>query len=91
MASFDKIKFNNSGAADTADTAFVIINAVQQLSSELQVAGLSMAFMAMCRHLSVDPSDAYNISNRIVADKSHGIEAAKKLGALNEYIINEIK
>ena len=56
MASFDKIKFNNSGAADTADTAFVIINAVQQLSSELQVAGLSMAFMAMCRHLGISTS-----------------------------------
>ena len=90
MATFDKIKFNNTAAADTADCAFVLINSVQQLSSELQVAGLSMAFISMCRHLDVDPSDAYTYSNNIMNDPGHGIEAAKKLGALNDYITNEI-
>lgn len=90
MARFDKLKFNNTNSADAADCAFVIINSVQQLSSELQVAGLSLAFTTMCQHLDVDPSDAYAVTNNIQRDPGQGIEAAKKIGALNDYISNEI-
>jgi hypothetical protein len=87
----DRIKFSNPVASDVADAAFVLINATQSLSVELQVAGLSMAFVKMCRHLGVDPSDAFTLSDNILSDKSHGIVAAKKLGALTDYITNEIK
>lgn len=87
MRSFSFDRMNNADLDEVAQASIGLVGNLQEHNKEAQVLGLATAFMVVCRHLKVHPSDAFRACTNMIATRKGESRGFK---ALELYVENEI-
>lgn len=85
----NKDKLNAIDAAAVATAAATVIDAVQDMEPERQIAGVTAAFKILVDHLKVDPQDVMTVVGNIISDNT-GPGKRVELDAVADYMRGEL-
>lgn len=87
MPAFNLDRLNGVNPQRAGLAAFIVINALQQLSPEEQVAGATLAFAALTDKYELRHSQAFQVAKNIM---QHAYHRVPELRALVGYVEGEL-
>lgn len=87
MRPFDLDKLNAVDAERAGQSAFRVVNALQDLTPEQQVAGATLAFAALVDKYDLRHSEALRVADNIMRQALHRVP---ELRALLAYVAGEL-
>ena len=87
MAKLDRLHLGNADVNQSARASMEVINALQNHRPEYQMAGLTAAFLFLCEHLQVRPTEAFSYIQKIM---NHADGRRPEFKAVKMYLENEL-
>lgn len=80
-------KLTNANPREVANAAMTVIDRLQTLQAEVQIAGTAATFVLLCEHLGITPSDVFAITTNVM---NHAEGRRPEFAAVAQYLENEL-